>query len=137
MTANHKSVSTSSGKPARQPHGKLSRDLPSSHGDSPHDVTPKDITPQDATWEDRTARNLNAGNEMKREEARIDEAIELTFPASDPVAELPATAPSEKKEACNDNEEILLDDAIEMTFPASDPIAVTPVDKAGIPVKSH
>ena len=54
----------------------------------------------------------------------LDHALKGTFPASDPVAELPVNEkPSEKEEA----EEQLLDDAVEMTFPASDPPAITPL----------
>lgn len=55
------------------------------------------------------------------DEKMLDHALRGTFPASDPVAELPVTEkPSEKQKA----EEALLDDAVEMTFPASDPVSV-------------
>lgn len=57
------------------------------------------------------------------DEKMLDRALKGTFPASDPVAEMPVDEkPSEKKQA----EESLLDDAVEMTFPASDPISVDP-----------
>jgi hypothetical protein len=57
------------------------------------------------------------------DEKMLDHALKGTFPASDPVAELPVSEkPSEKHQA----EECLLDDAVEMTFPASDPISVDP-----------
>jgi hypothetical protein len=57
------------------------------------------------------------------EEKLLDHALKGTFPASDPVAELPVTEKlSEKHKA----EELLLDDAVEMTFPASDPVSVDP-----------
>jgi hypothetical protein len=57
------------------------------------------------------------------DEKMLDHALKGTFPASDPVAELPVTEKrSEKQEA----EECLLDDAVEMTFPASDPVSVDP-----------
>ena len=57
------------------------------------------------------------------EEKMLDHALKGTFPASDPVSELPVDeAPSEKQQA----EEQLLDDAVEMTFPASDPVSVDP-----------
>ena len=57
------------------------------------------------------------------DEKMLDHALKGTFPASDPVAELPVTEkPSEKQNA----EEQLLDDAVEMTFPASDPVSVDP-----------
>lgn len=57
------------------------------------------------------------------DEKMLDHALKGTFPASDPVAELPVNEkPSEKAKA----EERLLDDAVEMTFPASDPVSVDP-----------
>ncbi len=55
------------------------------------------------------------------DEKMLDHALKGTFPASDPVAELPV---SEKKSEKEKAEETLLDDAVEMTFPASDPISV-------------
>ena len=103
--------------------------LPSSPGDSPKEMTPKDITPSDAAWSDLKERNISSGDTVQREELLLDEAIELSFPASDPTAELPASAVSEKMAQCSDEDEGLLDEAIELTFPASDPIAVTPHDK--------
>ena len=55
------------------------------------------------------------------DEKMLDRALKGTFPASDPVAELPVhEKPTEKQDA----EEQLLDDAVEMTFPASDPVSV-------------
>ena len=69
-------------------------------------------------------------DEAQREEAKLDQAVENTFPASDPVAELPASAPSAR---IVDSEDAMLDKAIEMTFPASDPIAVANITKV-VPV---
>lgn len=106
-----------------------SSQLPSSPGDSPKEMTPKDITPSDAAWNDLTQRNISSGDPAQREEFLLDEAIEQSFPASDPTAELPASAVPEKMTQPSDEDEMLLDDAIELTFPASDPIAVTPHDK--------
>lgn len=60
--------------------------------------------------------------QASHEEQLLDSALKHTFPASDPVAELPIAtplSPSEKVKEC------LLDDAIEFTFPASDPISVS------------
>ena len=57
------------------------------------------------------------------DEKMLDHALKGTFPASDPVAELPVNEkPSEKQNA----QERLLDNAVEMTFPASDPVSVDP-----------
>jgi hypothetical protein len=58
----------------------------SSHGDSPVEVTPKDVTPEHATWQDRTQRHTASPDPEVREDALLDEAVELTFPASDPIA---------------------------------------------------
>lgn len=58
----------------------------SSHGDSPVDMVPKEVSPDDAAWRDRTERKLCSDDEDERQEALTDEAIDLTFPASDPPA---------------------------------------------------
>lgn len=65
-------------------------------------------------------------DEAHREEDQLDRAVENTFPASDPVAELPSSASSSR---IIDSEDAMLDEAIEMTFPASDPIAVANITK--------
>ncbi|WP_076592721.1 hypothetical protein [Herminiimonas arsenitoxidans] len=68
------------------------------------------------------AKHASASESHSREERQLDDALEQTFPASDPVAEMPTeTAASEGEVA----KETLLDIAIEMTFPASDPISVS------------
>lgn len=54
-------------------------------------------------------------------EQALDDALEGTFPASDPVAETPC---DEATAECEEAGESMLDNAIEMTFPASDPISV-------------
>jgi hypothetical protein len=59
---------------------------PSSQGDSPVIVTPKDVEPDDATAKDITERKLNSGDLEVRQEALLDDAIELSFPASDPIS---------------------------------------------------
>ena len=53
----------------------------------------------------------------------LDEAVALTFPASDPIAVDVAYERGKAAEARAAPEKAL-DDAAEMTFPASDPIAV-------------
>ena len=94
----------------------------SSQGLSSRAMTPKDITPDDASWADRQERDIHADDCERREDALLDDAIELSFPASDPIAELPHTAASMM--VC-DSQEALLDAAIELTFPASDPVAIS------------
>lgn len=58
----------------------------SSHGDSPNERIPKDVSPEDATWKDRTERNTTSDNAEERTDALLDEASDLSFPASDPIA---------------------------------------------------
>lgn len=65
---------------ARQPG------MPSSHGDSPVGVTPMDVSPGDATARDITERPICSENAEVHQEAVLDESVELTFPASDPIA---------------------------------------------------
>lgn len=58
----------------------------SSHGtDSPVE-TPKDVSPRDATAKDVVERNVTSSDPDEKQQAQLDDAVELTFPASDPVA---------------------------------------------------
>lgn len=105
--------------------------LPSSPGDSPRNTVPKDVSPQDAAWADLSERKITSGSQQDHDEALLDEAIEESFPASDPITELPEKHGSSRQAAQkkHDEEEESLDDAIEMTFPASDPIAIPSSDE--------
>lgn len=98
--------------------------LPSSQGDSPQEIIPKDISSKDASWADLHERKTTSDNPEERTEALLDEAVDESFPASDPVAEMPSKQGSQQYGAGTDEEEESLDHAIEMTFPASDPIAI-------------
>ncbi len=84
-----------------------------------------------ATHTDKAAHQAHQAAHAEREEASLDNAVEATFPASDPIAEVPASATSAK---VIDSEDAELDKAIEMTFPASDPVAVSNITKV-IPKK--
>ena len=53
----------------------------------------------------------------------LDEAVALTFPASDPISVDVAYARGEAAEALPSPDEVL-DNAAELSFPASDPISV-------------
>ncbi|HEX2531332.1 MAG TPA: hypothetical protein VHK70_07650 [Burkholderiaceae bacterium] len=106
----------------------LDAERTASPGDSSIAVTPKDITPRDASWHDLAERKIASEDAEQREESILDEAIELSFPASDPPVERPVSARTRGAAACEDDEELLLDEAIELTFPASDPIALSPPD---------
>jgi hypothetical protein len=72
------------------------------------------------------------------EEKLLDSALKQTFPASDPVAEMPCNTPVPEEEKAK---ETLLDTAIEMSFPASDPISVqsgiTRIERAPDAVDAH
>jgi hypothetical protein len=60
--------------------------LPSSPGDDPLVVTPKDVPPDAATARDVRPLPVTSPDPIEREEALLDEAVEETFPASDPIA---------------------------------------------------
>lgn len=48
--------------------------------------TPKDISSKDATARDVTERNIASPDPEERQQAQLDDAVDSTFPASDPVA---------------------------------------------------
>ena len=58
----------------------------SSRGKNSLAVTPKDVGPEHSTSRDITERNIASDNIEEREEAILDDALELTFPASDPIS---------------------------------------------------
>lgn len=58
----------------------------SSHGDNSASVTPKDVAPQDAASRDVVKRKLDSSDPEEKEQELLDDAVELTFPASDPLA---------------------------------------------------
>lgn len=61
-------------------------ELPSSPGDSPIGVTPMDVSPDDAAARDTKERAICSEDVEEHLEASLDEAVDLTFPASDPIA---------------------------------------------------
>lgn len=58
----------------------------SSYGDHSVSQTPKDVGPQDAASRDVTARKVHSDDPDEKEQELLDDAVELTFPASDPVS---------------------------------------------------
>jgi hypothetical protein len=78
----------------------------------------------------KNAVSRPASEASKHREHLRDEALEETFPASDPASESPVEFADELSED-ERHEECLLDEALEETFPASDPIAVYGPDKVG------
>lgn len=83
------------------------------------------------------AQKGNAGSKQAAKaatsEKELDSALENTFPASDPVAEVQPKktkrgevgSDAEDDAGLSEEGEELLDDAVSMTFPASDPISVS------------
>ncbi len=61
-------------------------DLPVSQGDNPLSVTPKDVEDGDATARDLVARHMDSPDPDEKQQELLDDAIELSFPASDPPA---------------------------------------------------
>jgi hypothetical protein len=58
----------------------------SSHGTNSPVVTPKDVSADDAASKDVTERNVTSSDPEEKQEEMLDDAVELTFPASDPPA---------------------------------------------------
>jgi len=56
------------------------------HGDNSASVTPKDVDADKASAQDVIERHLDAADPEEKQQAWLDDAIDLTFPASDPVA---------------------------------------------------
>lgn len=78
--------------------------MPASHGDASVVETPKDVAPHDAAARDLTERNVTSDNPAEREEALLDDAIDLSFPASDPIAvpSITRVEPHKKAEEAED-----------------------------------
>ncbi len=58
----------------------------SSFGDTSRSVTPKDVDMCNASAQDMTERHLQSHNPVEKQQDLLDEAIDLSFPASDPPA---------------------------------------------------
>ena len=65
---------------------KQPEEQPSSQGDDSKSVTPKDVSPQDASARDVTERKTRSDDPDEKEQEQLDDAVEMTFPASDPIA---------------------------------------------------
>ena len=57
-----------------------------SFGETSLSVTPKDVDERDASAQDITERHLQSDNSEEKQQEMLDEAIDLSFPASDPPA---------------------------------------------------
>ena len=60
--------------------------LPGSNGDNSLSMTPKDVGPGDAAARDQVARHMDSADPEERQQEALDDAIELSFPASDPTS---------------------------------------------------
>ncbi|KRB79212.1 hypothetical protein [Noviherbaspirillum sp. Root189] len=58
----------------------------SSQGNDSQSVTPKDVSSKDAASRDVRVRQIQSEDKNEKEEEQIDDAVEMTFPASDPIA---------------------------------------------------
>jgi hypothetical protein len=58
----------------------------SSQGDNSSSVTPKDVSSRHASSKDVTSRKTTSTNQDEKEEEMLDDAVDMTFPASDPIA---------------------------------------------------
>lgn len=76
------STRDSSGKDSH-PSDQDQRSSPGTHSAS---VTPKDVTPQDASARDVVERKTDSPDADEKEQALLDDAVESSFPASDPPA---------------------------------------------------
>ncbi len=68
-------------------HGAAASAIPHpSHQDNPVSITPKDVEPGDAAAQDQFERRLDSPDPDEKQQDLLDDAIELSFPASDPPA---------------------------------------------------
>ena len=86
----------------------------------------------DKNSDNKSREPIDASDNTKKrgpdehQESLLDSALDDTFPASDPVENVPAKpAKSGQKSVQQTAKEELLDVGIEMTFPASDPVSVS------------
>lgn len=70
----------------RPPEQDEEKEPTSSPGDQSKSVTPKDVSPQDASAKDVKERKTCSDDPDEKEEEMLDDAVESTFPASDPIA---------------------------------------------------
>lgn len=73
----------------------------SSQGNNSPSVTPKDVSADDASAKDVTARKTCSEDPEEMEQELLDDAVEMTFPASDPIA-IPTPESIAKRKAHRD-----------------------------------
>jgi hypothetical protein len=72
----------------------------SSHGINSPSVTPKDVSPHDASAKDVTERKTACDDPEERQQEMLDDAVDMTFPASDPIA-IPTPESAKRKPQVN------------------------------------
>lgn len=75
-------------------------ELLSSPGNNSPSVTPKDVSSCDASAKDVTARKTCSDDPDEREQEMLDDAVDMTFPASDPIA-IPTPDSAKRKPQTN------------------------------------
>jgi hypothetical protein len=68
----------------------------SSPGNQSKSVTPKDVGSRTASSKDVRERKIASSDEDEKVEEQLDDAVEMTFPASDPIA-IPDPDKAEKR----------------------------------------
>ena len=84
----------------KQQHGTQPEELTSSPGINSPSVTPKDVSPQDASSKDVRERKTACDDPEQREQEMLDDAVDMTFPASDPIA-IPTPDSAKRKPQTN------------------------------------
>lgn len=74
------------GKTSDGPAAGKNAEQNSSFGDNSVSVTPKDVSSDEAASKDVVERKITSSDADEKCEAMLDDAVELTFPASDPPA---------------------------------------------------
>jgi hypothetical protein len=70
----------------RRPEDDMKDEPTSSQGDDSKSVTPADVASSTAAARDVKERKTASADPDERQEEMLDDAVEMTFPASDPIA---------------------------------------------------
>lgn len=86
MTQQKPEVQSASQAPASSSFSSTPTDQHRRHEDNSLSVTPKDIEPGDVTAKDTIERPTDSTDADERQQAMLDDANDLSFPASDPTS---------------------------------------------------
>ena len=81
---------------------KQPQEYKSSPGDQSPSVTPKDVPSKSVAAKDVTERKVCSDDPDEQQEEMLDDAVEMTFPASDPIA-IPSPETLERHKAQRKN----------------------------------